>query len=150
MWINAKERKPDTARKVFVRGIDQKDNVDRVAIACWWDFDEGWRNFIIIDNEYHTPSFKEITHWMEITDILNLPIQQQLQEPTTEEHNKWYVPISLIKTLKEEGYKVKQTENWGYSPLTPTGHSITRGPCKTEMEAWYFCKSNYDYLTGRV
>lgn len=142
MWINAKETKPDTSRKVFVRGTDQRDNVNRVVVACWHDFDNRWTNFIVIDNEYHTPSFKEITHWMEITDILSLPMQQ---EPTQEKHDRWYVPIGTISLLKEAGYNVKYAENWGYSPLRPSGHSITRGTCKTEMEAWYWCKSDYDW-----
>lgn len=113
MWIDASIHKPDTARKVFIRGIE-KGGTDRVVIAAWLDFDNRWSNFIIIDNEYYTPDLEDVAYWCEITDILKLPMAgEQAKDSKTAVH-KGLIPLgcsvmevldwALEMTLEEIAY----------------------------------------------
>jgi hypothetical protein len=61
---------------------------------------------------------------------------------TQEQHDSWYVPFDNINRLKALGYHVRHA-GLEYIPLHPNGSSLIRRTCREEMEAWYYCWTNY-------
>lgn len=99
MWIDASECKPDTARKVFVKGTRRPDET-ALAVACWWDFDTRWASFMIIDNE-DTAIGIQVTHWMEIKDILTLGVPESEEDTKTGVHE--IITFNITTEIMESG-----------------------------------------------
>jgi hypothetical protein len=91
MWINASERKPDNSRVVLVRGKIEINNFrprEFIFVACWHDFDNQWAHITMLESLDTAKTPENITHWMEISDLLTLPIEGE-----TKEESKINVPI---------------------------------------------------------
>lgn len=73
MWIKASERKPNTSRRVLIRGISAKHE-DLIGYGQWFDFDNRWSPIMVISDTYWA-SGPEIAYWMEINNLLSLPIE---------------------------------------------------------------------------
>lgn len=112
MWIKASEQKPDTSRRVLVRGYNYHGDA-MIAMAQWSDDDKRWINAIPITVVYSaygpTPDY-----WMEIDDLFSLPI-----EDTAELDSKIDVPVSTESgRIVEKEYEVWQE---GYQATVDRG-----------------------------